>query len=53
MVKLKQSMKELAVAPFGDGRFEVFVDDERIYSKLETGQFPNATDIVRDIAARA
>jgi selenoprotein W-related protein len=41
---LKQNMNEIAIAPFGDGRFEVFVDGKKIYSKLETGDFPdNAT----------
>jgi selT/selW/selH-like putative selenoprotein len=37
-------MSELALAPYGDGRFEVFVDEKKVYSKLETGSFPdNAT----------
>ncbi len=41
---LKQKMKELTIAPFADGRFEVFVNDKKAWSKLETGEFPdNAT----------
>jgi selT/selW/selH-like putative selenoprotein len=37
-------VSEIALAPYGDGRFEVFVDGRRLYSKLETGAFPdNAT----------
>lgn len=37
-------MAELTIAPFADGRFEVFVDGKKIWSKLETGDFPdNAT----------
>ena len=46
-------MTEIALAPFGDGRFEVFVDGDLIYSKLETGEFPDHTTIVAKVAKRA
>ncbi len=49
---LKQNMSELSLAPYGDGRFEVFVDDEKIYSKLETGDFPDEETIVAKIRRR-
>ena len=41
-------MSELAIAPYDDGRFEVIVDGDTIYSKLETGDFPDdATMVVK------
>jgi selenoprotein W-related protein len=41
---LKQKITELTIAPFADGRFEVTVDGRKVWSKLETGEFPdNAT----------
>ncbi len=46
-------MSELTLVPYGDGRFEVYVDDERIYSKLETGEFPDEDEIVKQISAMA
>ncbi len=49
---LKQNMSELSLAPYGDGRFEVFVDGDRIYSKLETGEFPDEETIVAKIRRR-
>ena len=42
-------MSELTLAPYGDGRFEVFIDDERVYSKLETGDFPDEETLVKKI----
>lgn len=38
--------------PAGGGCFEVSVDDERIYSKLETGEFPEPEAILDDVLAR-
>ena len=49
---LKQDMSELSLAPFGDGRFEVFVDSDRIYSKLETGEFPDEETLVAKLKRR-
>ena len=43
---LKQNMKELSLAPFADGRFEVLVDGKKVYSKLETGDFPDEETLV-------
>ena len=33
------------MVPFDDGRFEVIVDGTKIYSKLETHQFPEYADV--------
>ncbi|MCK6460091.1 MAG: Rdx family protein [Planctomycetes bacterium] len=43
---LKQKMSELTIAPFADGRFEVYVDGRKIWSKLETGEFPDEPTVV-------
>jgi selT/selW/selH-like putative selenoprotein len=36
-----------------DGVFDVFADDERIFSKDEEERFPNASEIVAALRARA
>ena len=46
---MKQTMSELAIVPFADGRFEVLVDDELVYSKLKTGEFPDNGTVVKKI----
>jgi len=38
--------------PSDGGRFELFVDEEQIYSKLETGRFPENRDVIKKIDAR-
>jgi selT/selW/selH-like putative selenoprotein len=43
-------MTELSLVPYADGRFEVIVGDEKIYSKLETGEFPNEDKIAKQIS---
>ena len=51
LTQFKIKIGSLSLSPFADGRFEVFVDDKRIYSKLETGQFPDEDAIVKAIEA--
>lgn len=51
--KFKQDITSLSLAPFADGRFEVIVDGETIYSKLETGEFPDESSILKEVAGRA
>jgi selenoprotein W-related protein len=41
----KQRLSGLTLVPFDDGRFEVIVDGQKIYSKLETHQFPEYADV--------
>ena len=48
----KQGIAEMNLVPSDGGKFEVFVDGEQIYSKVETGEFPNPRDIVKAIEAR-
>jgi selenoprotein W-related protein len=46
---LKQKMTELTIAPCADGRFEVTVDGKKVWSKLETGEFPDEATLVAKI----
>lgn len=46
---LKQRLKELTLAPFADGRFEVFVDGNQVWSKLKTGDFPDTATLVKKV----
>ena len=50
--RFKSKIESLSLAPFADGRFEVYVDDEKIYSKLKTGEFPDEGAILEDVAGR-
>ena len=45
----KQRVKSLELVPFNDGRFEVFKDDTKVYSKLENHTFPNEDSLIRKI----
>jgi selenoprotein W-related protein len=42
----------LELEPSDGGRFEVFVDGKRIYSKLETGEFPDEEEILTAVSER-
>jgi len=42
----KQKIKSLTLIPGGGGCFELKLDDELVYSKLETGQFPDEAEMV-------
>ena len=48
---LKQKISTLELQPLGGGCFEVFVDGEQIYSKLETGEFPEEAEILGAVEA--
>ena len=45
----KQGIEEMILVPDGGGKFEIFLDDRQIYSKLEAGEFPEPRDIVQAI----
>lgn len=45
MKKFKQQITELALLPSDGGRFEIKVNEQLIYSKLQTGKFPDNGDI--------
>jgi selenoprotein W-related protein len=46
MPKLKWDVEEWLLVPSDGGKFEISVDDELIYSKLETGAFPDENKII-------
>jgi len=43
---------EVALVPSGGGAFEISVDDQKVYSKLETGRFPDERSLVKDLGAK-
>jgi selT/selW/selH-like putative selenoprotein len=40
------------LAPGYDGRFEVFVDGERVFSKLETKRYPELRELLDLVAEK-
>ena len=42
-------VKKVNLIPSSGGAFEVFVNDELLYSKLETGKFPSDEQITTSI----
>ena len=50
--KFKQRLESITLVPSDDGRFEVELDDELIWSKLDTGEFPDATEMIGEIEER-
>jgi selenoprotein W-related protein len=55
LTELKQKIKGLTLVPAGGGCFELTVNGELVYSKLQTGQFPDeewAVEVVRSRAKR-
>jgi selT/selW/selH-like putative selenoprotein len=49
LVAGKQRIKSLELVPFNDGRFEVFKNDAKIYSKLESRTFPDEALLIKKI----
>ena len=47
----KQEIDEMVLVPSDKGRFEFYVGDDLVYSKLATGEFPEPRDIIRAVAA--
>ena len=50
--QFKQDIDELTLMPSDGGRFEIKVNDEMIYSKLSTGQFPDNLAIEQEVRQR-
>ena len=48
----KQRLGGLTLVPSDGGRFEVSIDGELVYSKLETGEFPPFETIKSEIDSR-
>jgi selenoprotein W-related protein len=49
---LKSKVNEFKLVPSGGGCFELKVNGELIYSKLQTGQFPNEDEMLEKVKAR-
>jgi len=50
---VKRAFSEVRLVPSDGGRFEIRVGEDLVYSKLETGEFPDEDRIVDEIAKRA
>ena len=51
-MRLKQDISSLTLVPMGGGVFEVIVNGEKIYSKKETGEFPEPNAIVKAVRGK-
>lgn len=47
----KQKIESLELIPAGGGCFELTVGDQLIYSKLETGSFPDEDKMLQEVGA--
>ncbi|RMF90902.1 MAG: SelT/SelW/SelH family protein [Nitrospinota bacterium] len=47
-----QALTSLTLVPSSGGRFEISLNKELVYSKLETGQFPEHKEIIDKIRER-
>ena len=52
LTEFKQRIREFKLIPSGGGCFELTLDDELVYSKLQTDEFPDELDISEMVAAR-
>lgn len=48
----KQQIDALELQPYGDGRFEVFLDGEKVFSKLDVDRFPEHDEIHPEVESR-
>ena len=48
----KRKVRRFVLVPSDGGRFEVSIGGELVYSKLETGSFPEPRDIVKMVEER-
>jgi len=48
----KTRLEEVALVPSMGGAFEVTVDGESVYSKLETGRFPSESAVIADVGKK-
>lgn len=48
----KQQLKELKLIPSSGGCFELIANGELLYSKLQTGKFPDEAEMVKVVGLR-
>ena len=47
--KFKGSIQEIALVPSDGGKFEVSVDDELVYSKIQTGRHADPAEVLASV----
>ncbi len=47
--KYKNALSEVALVPSSGGAFEVVVGDQKLYSKAETGRFPDEGALLKEM----
>lgn len=52
LVQYKQQIESLTLVPASGGCFELSANGDLIYSKLETGRFPDEQQIVKLLGSR-
>ena len=52
LTQYKQKIEGLQLEPSSGGCFELTIDDELVYSKLQTGEFPDEDNLVTEIGTR-
>lgn len=45
--RFKTQLSEYKLVPSGGGKFEISVDGKLLYSKLETGEFPKNSQVLK------
>lgn len=50
--RFKSQLGEVALVPSSGGAFEVTLGSEKIYSKLQTGTFPNERALLAEMDAK-
>ena len=51
--EFKDKIAALTLVPATSGRYEVSIDDELVFSKLQVGRFPDTNEIREKILAKA
>ena len=52
LLTFKQRIGSLKLVPSGGGAFEISVNGKKIYSKLDTGEFPDFDAVLKAVKAK-
>jgi selenoprotein W-related protein len=52
LTQFKQRIEAMELQPSSGGCFELTVDGDLVYSKLDTGQFPDEDEMVTTVGSR-
>lgn len=52
LTQYKQQIEGFELEPSSGGAFELTLDGERVYSKLDTGEFPDEDEMVKLVGQR-